>query len=134
MRGRVDVLDAAQRLDAFLDRTRDMHGPARVTTEAAQLAEDRRQRERGERHAAAGVEAAGGLDEAEICDLLEVFAPLAGAGVAVCEPARQPPVFEHERLDVVIAARGHGNQSAVWGRRIDGSDPPSLGRLATNSR
>ncbi|MGX1483820.1 hypothetical protein RKD45_002896 [Streptomyces griseus] len=66
----------------LLESARDAHGPAGVTEEALDLADDGRHRERRELHAAAELEAVDRLDQADGADLDDVLHRLAAGAEA----------------------------------------------------
>ena len=95
------VADAVDLDGELLQVARHAHGPALVAEVALELAEDRRDRERGERGLALRVEAVDRLQQAERGDLHEVVERLAAALVAAGELAGE----RQEALDERVARR-----------------------------
>ena len=96
------VLADAVDLDReLLQVARDAHRPALVAEVALELAEDRRDGERGERGLARRVEAVDRLEQPERGDLDQVVERLAAALVAARELARE----RQEALDELLARR-----------------------------
>ena len=109
------VLDLA---DALLQAARHAQGPDAVAEVAAQLAEDRRPGEGGERHPALGVVALERRDEAEARDLDQVVARLDAAAVAHREAAGEGQEAAHELLArALVAGLGVAAQQLVLGRQ-----------------
>src|SRR3954469_1681413 len=97
---RGELLDrAGQRQHALLVAAGHLHRPRVVAVVALELADDRRDRVRGELAAALGVEALDGAQQADARDLDEVVERLGAAAVAAGEAAGE----RHEALDELVA-------------------------------
>jgi hypothetical protein len=97
------VLDLQTQL---LLAARDAQGPGAVTEVTAELTEDRRHGEAGERRLPFGVEAVDRIQEADGSDLLEVVDRLRGVAVAGGEPVREREVALDHCLMVGRGAAG----------------------------
>src|SRR5829696_5652398 len=92
------LADAVDLDGQLLEVAGDAHGPALVPEVPLELAQDGRDRERGERGLAGGIEPVDGLQEAERRDLDEVVELLATALVAARELAGERQEALHELL------------------------------------
>lgn len=102
----------------LLERTRDVQRPGRLSAEAPQLTEDRRDGEGGEGKAARGIEAPDGLDQPYEGHLLEVLERDVRPGVAPSEASRERAVTEDERLEVARMVAGVEAAQQALGRLV----------------